>query len=76
MMIPTVLQDVSCPSTTRVARQQFNIRLSFPANDIYIYHLVYRYSTTIFRKFSVQKLFTSALVVIQITCISARVSGD
>ena len=53
------------------------ILLSFPANDIYTYHFVYsRYSTTIFCKFSVQKLFTFALVVIQITCISARVSGD
>lgn len=53
------------------------ILLSFPANDIYTYHFVYsRYSTTIFLKFSVQKLFTFALVVIQITCISARVSGD
>ena len=53
------------------------ILLSFPANNIYTYHFVYsRYSTTIFLKFSVQKLFTFALVVIQITCISARVSGD
>ena len=53
------------------------IFLSFPANDVYTYHLVYsRYSTTIFLKFSVQKLLTFALVVIQITCISARVSGD
>ena len=53
------------------------ILLSFPANNIYTYHFLYRrYSTTIFLKFSVKKLFTFALVVIQITCISARVSGD
>lgn len=53
------------------------ILLSFPANNIYTYHFVYRrYSTTIFLKFSVKKLFAFALVVIQITCISARVSGD
>ena len=52
------------------------ILLSFPANDIYTYHFVYsRYSTTIFLKFSVQKLFTFALVVIQITCISAGFLG-
>lgn len=45
------------------------ILLSFPADDIYTYHFVYRYSRTIFLKFSVQKLFTFALVVLQITCI-------
>ena len=72
----TVLQPVSCPSTARVARQQLLYFSLFPANDIYTYHFVYRYSMTIFLKFSVQKLFTFALVVIQITCISARVSGD
>ena len=76
MMIRTVLQPVSCPSTARVARQQLLYFSLFPANDIYTYHFVYRYSMTIFLKFSVQKLFTFALVVIQITCISARVSGD
>ena len=76
MMIRTVLQPVSCPSTARVARQQLLYFSLFPANYIYTYHFVYRYSMTIFLKFSVQKLFTFALVVIQITCISARVSGD
>ena len=78
MMIRTVLQPVSCPSTARVASRSPAVVIfqSFPADDFYTYHFVYRYSTTIFLKFSVQKLFTFALVVIQITCISARVSGD
>ena len=48
----------------------------FELSGVDSYRFVYRYSTTIFRKFSVQKLFTYALVVIQVTCISVRVSGD
>ena len=69
MMIRTVLQPVSCPSTARVAHQQllyFCLFLQMIFIHSHVYHFVYRYSTTIFLKFSVQKLFTFALVVIQI----------